>query len=312
MNLPIRTFARLCLALSLSTLFSSQALACACGCGVFAVGTSALLPNGTGGTAFFEYDYMNQDEDWHGTSSAPASANDDKNIRTDFYTAGLQYMFNRDWGLMVEVPYTDRLFITNVGGATPNIQGFHHDALGDIRLRAMYTGFSDDMSSGVFFGLKLPTGDYTYPNLDRDTSLGSGSTDTIVGGYHEADMGADNTWTWFAQGQWERAFQSRDGYRPGNELDAGAGIYYGGWAVGAKGSLIPVLQLLYSDRLHDSGVNADPPDSGYQRVLAAPGLEYDQGKFKLYADVELPVYQNVNGYQLVAPRLYKFIVAYSF
>ncbi len=298
------------LALSLYALFTTQAQACACGCGVFSVGTSALLPDGAGETTFLEYDYMNQTRNWSGSSSAPAANNDDKDIRTDFYTAGLQYMFNRDWGLMAEIPYWDRLFVTTLDDRS--IGGFHHDALGDIRLLGMYTGFSDDLSTGLFFGLKLPTGDYTYPNLDRDTSIGSGSTDTILGGYHEGNLDAANEWTWFVQGQWQRAFKSRGGYRPGNELDAATGMYYSGWDFGAKSSLAPVLQVLVSDRWQDGGPEASIAGSGYQRLLVAPGLELDTGKLKLYADVEVPVYQNVNGNQLVAPRQYKFIVAYSF
>ena len=306
----MRLFAKPLLALSLYALFTGQVLACACGCGVFSVGTSSLLPGGTGGTAFLEYDLLNQTQNWHGTSSAPAANNDDKNVRSDFYTAGLQYMFNRSWGASIAIPYTDRLFVTTQGDGS--IAGFHHDTLGDIRLMGMYTGFSDDMSTGILFGLKLPTGDYKDTHIDRDTSIGTGTTNLILGAYHEADLDAGNEWTWFAQGQWERAFAAHAGYRPGNELDAASGVYYAGWNVGARGTLAPVLQLLVSDRWHDSGVNADPPDTGYTRLLAAPGLEYDAGKLKLYADIEFPLYQDVNGEQLVAPRQYKFIVAYSF
>lgn len=291
-------------------LWTGAAHACACGCGIFSVGTSALMPQGSGATAFLEYDYLNQTENWNGTSSAPAADNPDKDIRTDFYTAGLQYMFDRDWGLMAEVPYWDRLFVTTLGSG--GVGGFHHDALGDIRLLGLYTGFSADMSTGVTFGLKLPTGDYTYPNLDRDTAIGTGTTDLILGAYHEMALDADNLWTAFLQGQWERAFAAHAGYRPGNELDAAVGVYYGGWELGRHSSLAPVLQLLVSDRRRDSGVKANPANSGYARLLAAPGLEFDSGGFKLYADVEFPLYQDVNGDQLVAPRQYKFIVSYAF
>jgi hypothetical protein len=73
-----------------------------------------------------------------------------------------------------------------------------------------------------------------------------------------------------------------------------------------------VLQLLMSDRLHDTGVNADPPDSGYLRVLAAPGLELDLGKVHLYGDLEFPVYQDVNGNQLVGREQYKLIASFGF
>jgi hypothetical protein len=297
------------LALLFSMLATGNAFACACGCGVFAVGTSSLLPSGAGGTAFLEYDYMNQTQNWHGSSSAPAADNSDKDIRTDFFVAGLQYMFNRDWGLSLEVPYTNRLFITEDGGA---LGSFHHSAFGDIRLMGMYTGFSDDMSTGVSFGLKFANGDYTYRGFDRDTSIGTGTTNLLVGVYHQMNLDADNTWTGFAQAHYDRAFDSRAGYRPGDELDTAAGVYYAGWELGAKSSLAPVLQVLISDRWRDTGVASNNPDSGYQRVLAAPGLELDTGKLKFYMDVEFPLYQNVNGEQLVAPRLYKFIMAYSF
>ncbi|MGH8373072.1 MAG: hypothetical protein ACRETO_10085 [Gammaproteobacteria bacterium] len=296
--------------MALFALSTGNAFACACGCGVFSVGTSSLFPNGSGGTAFLEYDYMNQDRNWDGSSSAPLAQNDDKNIRTDFYTVGARYMFNRDWGLSVEVPYWDRLFITTLDSGGTG--GFHHAALGDIRLLGMYTGFSADLSSGLLFGLKLPTGDYTYPNFDRDTSIGTGSTDAIVGAYHEAALDAAHTWNWFVQGQWQQALVTRGGYRPGNELDAAGGIYYNGWEIGSKSQLSPVMQMIVSSRASDSGAEASPDNSGYNRLLIAPGLEFDSGAFRLYADIELPVYQHVTGNQLVATRQYKLVLSYKF
>ena len=69
--------------------------ACACGCGVFDVGTSSMFPEGPGGMAFVEYDYQDQNRNWSGDSKAAAANNDDKEIRTHFVTAGLQYLFNQ-------------------------------------------------------------------------------------------------------------------------------------------------------------------------------------------------------------------------
>lgn len=304
----MRTLAVLLLA-SLALLLPFEASACACGCGVFAVGTSSLLPNGVGGTAFLEYDYMNQDQNWSGTSSAPAADNPDKDIRTDFYVAGLQYMFDRDWGLNLELPYTQRLFITE---DSTGLGSFDHSAFGDVRLMGMYTGLSDDMSMGLSFGLKFANGDSTYRGFDRDTSLGTGTTDLLLGIYHQMSLNADNTWSGFAQAHYDRAFAAHDGYRPGNELDAAIGAYYSGWQFGDTTTLAPVLQVLFSDRLRDTGVNSNNPNSGYQRVLAAPGLELDTGHWRFYADVESPLYQDVNGDQLVAREQYKVIVAYSY
>lgn len=303
----IPSIAALAIALSLT---AGRVFACACGCGVFSVGTSSLMPNAAGGTAYLEYDYMNQDRNWNGTSSAPLTDNDDKDIRSAFYTAGLQYMFDRDWGIHISVPYTRRSFTTTLD--TGGIGTFDHGALGDIRVVGVYSGFSDDMSSGLTFGLKLANGDYTYSGFDRDTAIGTGTTNLLLGGYHEGTLNVINTWSWFVQGQLDRAFNTRDGYRPGNELDAAGGVYYTGWTVGARGTLVPVLQVLVSERWRDSGINSNSDNSGYQRILAAPGLEYDAGKFRLYADIEFPLYQDVNGNQLVPSRLYKLIISYSF
>ena len=86
--------------------------ACACGCGVFDVGTSSMFPEGAGGMAFLQYDYSDQNRNWSGTSEAPAANNGDKEIATDFVTAGLQYLFNPSWGVQVEVPYDYRSFKT--------------------------------------------------------------------------------------------------------------------------------------------------------------------------------------------------------
>ena len=101
----------------------SLSWACACGCGVFEVGTASLFPQGGGGTVWFEYDFQNQYLNWHATHIASAGNNDDKVIRTHFLTLGAQYMFNRKWGVMLEVPYTFRYFKTTTDSG--QIQGFN-------------------------------------------------------------------------------------------------------------------------------------------------------------------------------------------
>lgn len=286
------------------------ASACACGCGVFDVGTASMFPSGSGGTAFLEYDYMDQNRNWSGTSRAPAANNADKEIRTDFYTLGMQYMFSRSWGVEAELPYWNRYFKTTANSG--DIVGFTHSAMGDVRLKGLYTGFSPDLSTGISFGVKLPNGDYTYPNFDRDTEIGTGSTDLLLGAYHLGSLTASGSWSYFVQANYEHAVATRDGYRPGDELDTALGTYYNGGAYGAITKVAPVLQIIASYRLHDSGPAADPADSGYQRVLFAPGIQLEFTDVKLYGDVEIPVYQHVNGNQLVAPVLVKFVVSHSF
>ena len=58
--------------------------------------------------------------------------------------------------------------------------------------------------------------------------------------------------------------------------------------------------------------NPIPTDSGYDRLLIAPGGEIRLGILRFYADIELPIYQHVNGQQLTAPYALKTIVSYDF
>jgi hypothetical protein len=145
------------------------ALACACGCSVFDVGTPSLIPKGSGGTVWLEYDFMNQYINWHGTQPSSAGNNDDKQIKTDFLTVGAQYMFNHDWGAMMTVPYTIRTFRTASDDNPNQTNQWNHANFGDVRIWGMYTGLLEDMSLGLLAGFKLPNGDHTYNNFDRDT-----------------------------------------------------------------------------------------------------------------------------------------------
>jgi len=297
-------------AIFLSFLAPAQALACACGCAVFDVGTSSLLPSGPGGTAFLEYDFLDQTQNWSGNSSAPAANNSDKEIRSNFLVAGGQYMFNSDWGAMVELPYTERYFRTTLDSGA--IGSFDHGGLGDVRLMGVYSGFSPDMSSGVIFGVKLPTGGFTYSGYDRDTQLGSGSTDLLLGGYHSGDLTADHALGYFAQLLWQHEVATQQEYRPGPELNGAVGVSYNNLANWGNVHVAPVFQMVASNRGRDGDAQGDPANTGYTRVIASPGIEADVDVWKFYSDVEVPIYQHMNGNQLVAPWAVKFIVSHAF
>ncbi|HXZ89400.1 MAG TPA: hypothetical protein VEF07_12565, partial [Candidatus Binataceae bacterium] len=66
------------------------------------------------------------------------------------------------------------------------------------------------------------------------------------------------------------------------------------------------------DRARDRGTNASPGDTGYDKVSIAPGIETIIENVRVYADIEVPIFQNMNGYQLTAPFATKLIVSYSF
>ena len=307
LNLPIKKISAGVLA---GVLAPGAAFACACGCGVFDVGTSSMFPEGAGGMAYLNYDYQDQNQNWNGTSSAPAANNNDKKIETHFVTLGLQYMFNRSWGAQVELPFDDRNYKGVDDGGNPVNRRW--DTLGDLRLKGIYTGFSEDLSSGVTFGVKLPNGSDNHDAdvVDRDTQIGTGSTDILFGGFHRARFGSSH-WNWFSQAELDLPVLKSGGYRPGLEVDAAAGIYYDGLSLG-RVKISPVAQVVGSWRGRDNGAAADADNTGYQRGLLSPGIEFSLHPVKIYADVEIPVYQNITGNQLIAPALFKVSVSYMF
>jgi hypothetical protein len=300
------------------------ARACACGCGVFDVGTSSMLPHEAGGMFYVNYDFQNQAQNWSNTGPAPAADNGDRQIRTDFTAYGFQYMFNRSWGVQAEMPYDFRDFKTLGGPTGEQVVSLKWGSPGDLRIEGLYTGFSEDMSSGLSFGVKLPTGDYShndaYNDIDRDSEIGTGSTDFLMGGFYRHHLTSDNSWTWFAQGLLDVPVLTQDEYLPGVEFDAAAGVYFKGWFIHGV-TITPLAQVLASVRTSDSGNYSsggiyDNPAagraSGYQRILVSPGIEFDIRKVSVYADVEAPVFQDFVGNQLVAPWLFKMYVAYHF
>jgi len=297
-------------------LLPSRGLACACGCGIYEVGTSSMIPTGAGLEAFTDYDFQDQNRNWSGTSLAPAADNADRDIRTSWYTLGAQEMFNRSWGLRLEVPYEDRHFVTTGGATGGELVSLNFGGLGDIRLEGIYTGFSPDLSKGITFGLKFPTGGYgtndSYQDIDRDTEIGSGSTDILLGGFGRFNFDTDYGWSGFAQALLDVPVLTQARYRPGAEFDAALGAYYNGLRIGRL-LVSPIGQLKLSIRGRDTGANsANPVASGFVRVLAAPGLEIDLHPFKVYADVELPLYYRFTGDQLVARTLFRLSVGRMF
>ena len=289
----------------------ATAFGCACGCGVFDVGTASMFPMHSGVLAFVEYDSMDQVRNWSGSSRAPAADNPDKRILTDVINVGVQYQFNREWGAAVEVPYWKRTF-TTTDGTSGDIVRFTRGAAGDVRIKGSYTGFSPDMSTGITFGLKLATGDSRYAHFDPDTQIGSGSTDVLLGAYHLGNVTASARWRYFLHAQWDEPVSHPAVYRPGREVNANAGVYYEGWALGASVKIAPVLQLSASYRDHDGGTLGLPGDSGYSRVLVTPGLEVDARRVAAYLDVGLPVHTNVSGNQLVSVQFWRLNLSYRF
>jgi hypothetical protein len=207
-----------------------------------------------------------------------------------------------------QVPYAIR-HVTTHDPITGDLVDINHEAFGDLTLKGIYSGFSPDMSSGVTFGLKLPTGDYTQSGFDRDTEIGMGSTDILLGGYHMGNLAG--RWDWFANVELDQPVLIQKDYRPGGEADVVTGVYYDGWRIGDV-KVAPIAQVIGSFRMHDRGSASDPDNSGYERILLSPGIEVSMAGLRIYGDVGVPVYDHVRGNQLVAAALFKLNVSHDF
>jgi hypothetical protein len=90
---------------------------------------------------------------------------------------------------------------------------------------------------------------------------------------------------------------SKDEYKPGSSLNLNLGFRYL-----ESEKFTPQIQINARVSNKDSGNNATPDDSGGKTIYLSPGMTFHiNKKLNLYTFLQLPVYQNLNGYQL-APK----------
>jgi hypothetical protein len=297
----------------------TQGWACACGCGVFDVGLPGLPVSGMNDQVSLQYSFMNQNWNHSGASGQVGALNPDKQIGTNFYTLYGQHMFNDNWGVEAMLPYWTRTFTTDTSGVpgqvnpSPSIRSANISSLSDLRVMGMYTGFSKDKSSGLTFGLKLPTGPVNpAPLIDRDTAPGTGTTDLLLGYYSMGNFSAN--WGWFSQGTWRHALDHYQGYKPGDSLNTVAGVTWN--AIEASTHVIPSMQVnsLWRARYQWGGdALYGNLNSGYANIFLAPGALIDLSRhWQANTSIYLPLYRYANGDQLVPHWMVNAGITYLF
>jgi hypothetical protein len=299
-----------------------RAHACsACGCTLNSDWASQGLAASGGWRFDVRYDFFEQDELRSGTDKVsrssiafPADNEVQQYTINRNATLALDYSPNKNWGISIALPWYDRGHATVAEGDT-QISTSQDSGIGDLRIVGRYSGFDGQRSSGLLFGIKLPTGHFTDtfqsgPQqgeiVDRGLQLGSGTTDAIIGAYHFGAFSPD--WSYFAQGYIQQALDSREGFKPGISVNANFGLRYM-----ANDTFVPQLQLNAHAEKREQGVNADVENSGATQLYLSPGVTWNiSRRLSAFAFVQVPLYQRVDGLQLEATEFASLGVHYHF
>jgi len=228
-------------------------------------------------------------------------------------TAGIDYTVDEHWGVALNVPYISRTHSHNLGPYNGNVslgtETFDAKALGDIKAVARYRWtLNEDNGVGVKLGVKLNTGrKYFTLNtgaLPNEVTLqpGNGSTDLIVGAFWQ-NAGRGSALSWFAQGLWQQSIANDPLFKPGYQLNIDLGARYA-----INRTLSGLLQINGQLNGQDSGVNAAADASGVpgtstgvKIISITPGVSLAVSPdTNVYALMQLPIYQFVNGEQLTS------------
>lgn len=294
------------------------ALGCSsCGCTLNSDWSSQGYTTAAGWHIDTRYDYFDQSQLRSGTrgvSRSDITLPAEQEIQNDTinrnFTVGVDYSPSREWGVSLLIPWFDRPHSTYDEGET-ELSSSHSRGLGDVRIIGRYQGFQPDLSIGVQFGLKLPTGRIgdTFDSgplagetVDRGLQLGTGTTDLLLGVYSVRALGA--SFAWFGNLMLQQPLNSREQFKPGAGLNLTLGLRYTGVL---PADLSPQLQLNVRAEKRESGANADVENSGATLAYLSPGVGFKfTQRLDGFAFVQVPVYQRVNGLQL-QPRFFSSV-----
>ncbi len=282
-----------------------------CGCTLTSDWLSQGLVSQPGTTAALRYDYVPQTALRTGGRAVtdaekmrPAEREIERDTYNHYATASLDHQFDADWGVDVQLPFSDRPHQTFAEGDI-DASSSRTNGVGDVRVTARWQGLkTPGCITGVQLGLILPTGGFhqmfragpaTGETADRGLQAGTGTIQAVVGAYLYGKLSSDFDYILQVQGQ--APLNSRDLYRPGAAGQVSAGLHYTRWR-----GVTPQLEVNFRTSAKDAGLNADRENSGGEQLYVAPGFVVQVGgPLTVFAVGQLPLYQRVNGFQLT-PR----------
>lgn len=286
-----------------------SAIACSvCGCSLSSDWGIQGHADTTGSFSSVRFEYFDQTDLRHGTGSVDRSTlpfpQDDEvqqyTINRNLWLR-FDHVFDQHWSISVQLPFYDRDHGTIAEG--DSIESLSHArGPGDLKLIGRYMRrLSFGTSWDLQFGLKLPTGRFDQnfalgpqagERLDRGLQLGTGTTDLLLGaswyGRPKTHLGI------FAQVQADQPLSQRDSFAPSPSLVLSSGVR---WL--SNSDFVPQMQVNANFQGRERGLKADTDNSGGIQIYLSPGLTFDfTRKLSLFAFLQLPVFQRLNGLQL--------------
>lgn len=280
-----------------------------CGAATCAINTDWELHGASGdpGTRVdLRFEYIDQDKLRHGTQKIgiDEAEGEHKEVRTinRNWIATVDHGFDAHWGVTLVLPMVGRSH-THIfdDGVDQEVEKWDFTELGDVQVVGRYAFDAVDGasgSSGLLFGLKLPTGLHSIENdsaetAERGLQPGTGTTDAILGAFHRWSVQDDDL---FVQSRWQHAVAERAGFQPGDRVAIDLGYRH---SLTRQIALLAQINVVHRGR--DSGDEAEPEESGGDAVYFAPGVSYEVSPgARVYGLLQLPLWQRVNGVQLTA------------
>ena len=270
------------------------------------------------------YQSINQDQPRIGTRKAGVGeiSSDHDEIRTVNRLTALQFSYSpsTSFQLALTAPFVSRDH-RHLDTGTQELERWRFSGFGDAVVQArtrLFIGESAPHPSlWLTAGVKLPTGsvhEASDNGEDAEVTItpGTGSTDAIIGITWQSGvvrdtglggpMGHSTLIPYFAGFTVRRNGRGRNDYRRGNEVQLNAGSEY---PLSAALHLLGQINTRMTSKDDVGDTDEERDLTGGRYLFLSPGLRVLFGRgSSVYAIVQFPLYQRVNGLQLTAKANY--------
>ncbi|MBI3297215.1 MAG: hypothetical protein HYZ75_03560 [Elusimicrobia bacterium] len=255
----------------------------------------------------YEFEFAPQDRRWAGRGAAPSGVkgghHDEVYSTTRVHRLSAAVGLTRDWSVSAQLPLIDRAhghIHNHRGGRVP--EAWSVSGLGDALLEARYAFWRSPRGAALSLaaGTELPTGRDGAVNAagapaEAGVLPGSGSYDATLSIVWQRPVGRGGL---FASATRRFNGPGEKGYRLGDVT-----MLHAGGSLPPARRLSAMLQANVVLRARDFGgaTREETANTGGEALLVSPGLEFaPRGSWTFSAAVQLPIYQRVNGFQIVS------------